>query len=200
MLKKLHYKFIFRRRVRVLAHELAACIEPGTNSLLDIGTGDGAVSKLIGDSHPQLKIFGIDTMARPQCAIPYSLFDGRQIPFADNTFDTCMLVDVLHHLSHIKEMLAEAKRVAGKYILVKDHLCANTIDLITLKVMDDVGNRPHGVAMKYNYLKKQDWEKIFKELGLVVITTKTRIPLYPVPFDFVFGRRLHFISLLAVVK
>lgn len=173
---------------------------PGTETILDIGSGNGAISKSIQDINPRLKIWGIDIMARPHNFIHFQLYDGKHIPFEDNSFDVCMLVDVLHHSLYIKELLAEAKRVSVSYILIKDHVYKSKFDFKTLKMMDDLGNKPHGVALEYNYLKEKEWEAVFSELGLTEIRRKTNIPLYPFPFNLFFGRRLHFISLLKVMK
>jgi hypothetical protein len=110
-----------------------------------------------------------------------------------------MFIDVLHHLTHVREILAEAKRVSARYILIKDHLYANRLDFKILKLMDELGNRPHGVATVYNYLTENEWEIIFRELGLEVVKMKTSIPLYPFPFSLIFGRHLHFITILKIL-
>ena len=200
MLKQLHHRFVFLRRIKVLSRELAAFIDPGTKTLLDIGSGDGSISKLIQDRNPSLKISGIDIIARMSSAIPVKIYDGKQIPFGDNSFDICMFVDVLHHSLHVKELLTEARRVSGKYILIKDHVYKTRLDFRTLKFMDDVGNKPYGVALEYNYLTEKEWDTIFNELGLEIVRKKTRIPLYLFPFNLVFGRGLHFICLLKIVN
>jgi SAM-dependent methyltransferase len=200
MFKQLHHKFVFLRRIKILSRELSSFIDPDIKSILDIGSGDGTISKLIQDCNPGLKIFGIDIMERPYSSIIFRLYDGKRIPFDDNRFDICMLVDVLHHSPHIKELLTEARRVSGKYILIKDHLYKTSFDFKTLKFMDNVGNKPHGVVLEYNYLMEKEWEMIFNDLELVLVKKKTRIPLYPFPFNLIFGRKLHFISLLKVIK
>lgn len=203
MLKQLHHRFIFVRRVKILSRELAAFINPDIKTILDIGCGDGTISKLMQDRNPGVKIFGIDVMARPHSEIPFKLYDGKHIPFADNSFDGCMLVDVLHHLPRgkaIKELLTEVKRVSCKYILIKDHQYKTRFDFKTLKFMDDIGNKPHGIRVEYNYLKENEWEGIFNDLGLTIIKRKTKIPLYAFPFNLFFGRKLHFISILKVLK
>jgi ubiquinone/menaquinone biosynthesis C-methylase UbiE len=200
MFKQLHHRFVFRRRVKVLSAALLSLINPGIKTMLDVGSGDGTISKLMQDNNPVLKITGIDIMERKNSLIPVKLYDGKNIPYDDDSFDGSMFIDVLHHLTNIKELLAEAKRVSRKYILIKDHLYKTNFDFKVLKFMDKVGNKPHGVALEYNYLKEKEWETIFKDLGLQIINKKTRIPLYPFPFNLLFGRNLHFVCMLEISK
>jgi len=168
--------------------------------MLDVGCGDGTISKIMQDNNPALEISGIDIMARPNSAIPVSLYDGEQIPYNDGSYDAVMFIDVLHHVKQIKKMLEEAKRVSSKYILIKDHLYKTGFDFRVLKFMDRVGNKPYGVALEYNYLKAEEWNAVFRKLGLKKVIEKTNIPLYPFPFSLLFGRRLHVVFLLEIVK
>jgi ubiquinone/menaquinone biosynthesis C-methylase UbiE len=200
MLKQLHYKLVFIRRIKVLSKELSAFINEDSKLILDIGSGDGTISKLIQDNNSAVHIDGLDVMARPSSLITVKLYDGRNIPYNDNIFDVAMFIDVLHHLAHIKELLLEAKRVSKKYILIKDHIYKSRFDFTTLKFMDDFGNKPYGVARVYNYLKEEEWQAIFSDVGLVVVKSKIKIPLYSFPFNLIFGRKLHFISLLQIIE
>lgn len=199
MLKQLHYKFVFVRRIKVLYKELSAFINEDSKLILDIGSGDGSISKLIQDNNSAVHIYGLDVMARPSSLITVKSYDGKNIPYNDNIFDIAMFVDVLHHLAHIKELLLEAKRVSKKYILIKDHVYKSKFDFTTLKFMDDFGNKPYGVARVYNYLKEEEWQAIFNDVGLIVVKSKTKIPLYSFPFNLIFGRKLHYISLLQII-
>jgi ubiquinone/menaquinone biosynthesis C-methylase UbiE len=200
MFKKLHHRFVFRRRVKVLSAALLTLINPAVKTILDIGCGDGTISKLMQDNNAGLKLSGIDIMERQSSLIPVTLYDGKYIPYDDDSFDCSMIIDVLHHLTHIKELIAEAKRVSRKYILVKDHQYKNNFDFKVLKFMDKAGNKPYGVALQYNYLKAAEWDIVFKDAGLNVLQKTTTIPLYPFPFNMLFGRRLHFVCLLEIVK
>ncbi len=200
MLKKLHHKLVFQRRTKVLSAALLSLINPRINSLLDAGCGDGTISKLMQEKNPGLEISGIDIIERPNSYIPVRIYDGNKIPYNDDSYDAVMLIDVLHHVKEIKQMLEEAKRVSRKYILVKDHLYKTHFDFRLLKFMDRVGNKPHGVTLEYNYLKEEEWALVFADLGLKRLVEKTDIPLYPFPFSILFGRKLHFVCLLQIVK
>jgi ubiquinone/menaquinone biosynthesis C-methylase UbiE len=199
LLQSLHNKYVFQRRIQVLSNEVASVLGD-TKTVLDIGCGDGTISKLSAEKKGNVHFSGIDVMARPTCAIDFKLFDGYTIPHPDNSFEACMFIDVLHHLNHIKEIIAEAKRVASKYIIIKDHLYKSQFDYSTLKFMDWVGNKPHSVDVIYNFKKEEYWKQLFEELGLEIVIFNKQIPLYPIPFNSLFGRELHFVALLKVKK
>lgn len=192
---RLHGKLVHARRIRVLADVLATQLHPGQR-VLDIGCGDGAISALLRERVPGIHIQGVEFLVRPDCAIPCRSFDGANLPFPDGSVDVCMLVDVLHHTQDVRGMLREACRVSRSYILLKDHLAENFLDHLTLKLMDWVGNRPHGVQLTYNYQSRRTWQRHFEELTLDTQTWLDRMPLYPVPVSWIAGRHLHFIALL----
>lgn len=186
---------MFGRRARVLAASLAARIPAGA-SVLDVGCGDGTVGHLIAEIDPTISIRGVEVAPRPRCRIACLPFDGRTIPLDDASVDVCLFVDVLHHTLNIPELLAEARRVSRRHVLVKDHACETALDRAVLSFMDWVGNRPHGVSLPYNYQRDAEWRRHLRACGLRLVSWQARLPLYPFPFDHVFGRGLHFIALL----
>ena len=145
---------------------------------------------------PDVRIEGIDVLVRPDTAIPVTEYDGSHIPFPDDSFDAAILVDVLHHTDDPGLVLAEAARVARHGVLVKDHFRNGLLAGPTLRFMDWVGNASHGVRLPYNYLSRREWMALWQRLDLSPEALETRIGLYPQPFDAVFGRGLHFVSLL----
>ena len=190
-----HQSLVVGRRVRVLAHLLAAKV-PGNSSVLDIGCGDGTVGSLIQSAVPSVQIQGIEIAERPACRIPCGSFDGLHIPFPDATFDVCMFVDVLHHTNDIRQVLAEASRVSRRFLLIKDHRSESPLDFYTLKFMDWIGNRPHGVVLPNNYQSRSQWDIYFADAHLSLRAWEDQVPLYPFPFSTIFGGKLHFVALL----
>jgi ubiquinone/menaquinone biosynthesis C-methylase UbiE len=191
----LHGRFVFKRRVNVIAKHLAAMIPPGSK-VLDVGCGDGSLAALLTQIAPGIEVQGVEVHARPDCAIDCRLYDGEHLPFPDNSFDLCLFVDVLHHTMDPETICKDASRVSKASVLIKDHLCENAFDKWTLRFMDWVGNRHHGVALPYNYLSGERWSKLFDAAGLEPVKTERDLPLYSPPFSFLFGRNLHFVSLL----
>ncbi len=195
LMDAVHSRLVHSRRISVLANAISSLIPPG-KKLLDVGCGDGRLDALLKASVTNLEVEGVETLARPACAVPCRLFNGIHLPFADNSFDGCMFVDVLHHTTEPEKILRDACRVSRDFILIKDHLSANQFDHATLRFMDWVGNRSHGVTLPYNYLTQPAWDRLFQSVGLQPAKTLQNLPLYPFPFSLLFGRKLHFIVLL----
>jgi SAM-dependent methyltransferase len=192
-----HRRLVFNRRADVIASRLAKMLPSG--SVLDVGCGDGTIDMLIGRARPDVEISGVDVLVRPTTQINVRPFDGRQLPFSNRSFDAVIFVDVLHHTDDPTVLLYEARRVARKTIILKDHTMDGVLAYEALRFMDYVGNVHHGVALPYNYWPERRWREAFTEIGLELTRWETRIPLYPFPASLIFGRRLHFIAQLVEV-
>ena len=191
----LHERVALGRRARVLAAHASRLIE-GPGTVLDVGSGDGAIAALLQRSRPDLTVSGVDTLVRPGSAIPVTRFDGGALPFADRSFRMVMLFDVLHHAEDAERLLAECARVSGQAIVLKDHLADGWGSAALLRYMDRVGNERHGVASPGNYLTRAEWTGAFARAGVVPVQWTGRVGLYPWPATLVFDRTLQFICRL----
>jgi SAM-dependent methyltransferase len=191
----LHEKFVFNRRVKVLAHWFATVLPEGVQ-VLDVGCGDGLISALLEQHRPDVAVRGIDVLPRSTSHIPVEIFDGEHFPFEDKSFDVVLFSDVLHHANDPKRLLREARRVAARNVLIKDHFRAGFMAKARLKFMDWVGNARFGVALPYNYWAEQRWRNVWRELGLEPETLVTKLGLYPFPASLLLDAELHFIASL----
>ena len=190
-----HNTHVLSRRVRVLATHLAA-LAPKEADILDVGCGDGQVAQLLLGQRPDVKISGVDVLVREKTAIPVSVFDGRTLPLGDATKDAVMFVDVLHHTEDPLVLLREAVRVSRRWILIKDHARDGLAAGPTLRFMDWVGNSRYGVALPYNYWSAAQWEAAWQKLKVRPVRSVTQLGLYPWWAAWLFGRRLHFVTIL----
>jgi SAM-dependent methyltransferase len=194
-LENLHAARVHPRRIRVLAAAAARLLPPGAH-VLDIGCGDGLMAATLAALRPDISIVGVEVAPRSGCHISVTAFDGRRVPFPDGSFDAVLLVDVLHHTVDPSVLLREAARVARQAVLLKDHARTGLGAGPTLRFMDGMGNRRHGVALPYNYLSPSAWTALFSACGLVVETRDPLPTLYPFPANLIFGRDLHFFARL----
>jgi len=219
LIERIHTTQVHTRRVRRLC-ELLSDVLPREGRVLDVGCGDGLLAKCILDrvgsasadrlfnsnsnnrsaeadpTKRNFKIEGIDVLVRDDTHIPVTRFDGNKIPFDDNSFDSVMFVDVLHHTDDPMVLLREAKRVTRGTIVIKDHTMNGLAAGSTLRFMDRVGNARYGVSLPYNYWPKAKWTRAFDELGLKIERWEKNLGLYPFPANLIFGRSLHFIAQL----
>ncbi len=191
----LHEKLVFNRRVETLASWFAQLVPKGAR-VLDVGCGDGLISAVLQAKRPDLILRGIDVLPRSHTHIPVEMFDGSLIPFDDQSFDVVLFSDVLHHTPDPAVLLREARRVARHSVLIKDHNRNGLAASARLRFMDWVGNARFGVALPYNYWSERQWREAWREIGLQPDQIVTTLGLYPLPANWIFGARLHFVALL----
>lgn len=194
----LHNALVANRRVEILTRWFAQLLLPNAR-VLDVGCGDGAVSALLQSKRPDIRVRGIDVLARSQPHIPVDIFDGVHFPFEDSSFDVVMFSDVLHHTEEPSVLLKEARRVTTQHVLIKDHYRKGLAAGLRLRFMDWVGNARYGVALPYNYWAEKQWNGAWQKVGLLPEKLLVRLGLYPIPADWIFGADLHFIALLKKV-
>jgi SAM-dependent methyltransferase len=173
-LELLHGRYVHNRRISVLS-EWCSSLIPRNASVLDVGSGDGRLVRVVSERRSDVSICALEVRLRT---------------------DAVMFVDVLHHTVEPMALLSEAVRVARHLIIIKDHLLQGTLAYSTLRLMDWVGNARHHVALPYNYWTAAEWQRAFSQLKLAVSSWESNLKLYPFPADLIFGRSLHFIAAL----
>lgn len=148
--------------------------------------------------NPKLEFKGIDVFLRPSVAIPAKAYNGKTIPNDDNSVDWITVCDVLHHTDDPIAILRECARVARHGVVVKDHLRKGLFAESTLRIMDWVGNRGHGVRLPYNYLSENEWNLAFAQANLETRRWDDHLCIYPFPFTLLFDRKLHFVTTLSL--
>ncbi len=197
LLDRIHEQYVFRWRVQRLVEHISNVI-PLRCSVLDVGCGDGLLAHLLLERRPDIRLRGLDVLRRSREYIPVATFDGKRIPFPDDSFDVIMFVDVLHHTESPADLIREAARAARAAVLIKDHTLDGLLARRTLTLMDAIGNARHGVALPYNYWHRRQWLETFSALDFELLHWDSKLQLYPGALDWLFGRSLHFIAFLGV--
>ena len=105
-----------RRRARQLAGRIAPHLTPGT-TVLDIGSGTGHNAEAL-QARGTLTCVEADVVDFHVVGSGPVVFDGTRLPFADRSFDTCLLTFVLSYPDDPATLLREAVRVASRSVLV----------------------------------------------------------------------------------
>lgn len=186
-----HHAASHSRRVEILARLIADLAQRETASLgapltcLDVGCGDMTLSRRLGALWPASRWQGVDIHAPPADSSgvdwrAYQQFDGRHLPFADDSIDVVLLCDVLHHAAPADQqpLLAECARVARHLVVWKDHFEYGPWSRTMLKIMDFVGNWAYGIRAPDYYFTPARALHLARQSGLVEARRHTGIQLY----------------------
>jgi ubiquinone/menaquinone biosynthesis C-methylase UbiE len=138
--------------------------------ILDLGCGSGIFGKKI-EKKLKKEVIGIDIVDKRVCQIPFKIYDGKNIPFSNDYFDVVIIAFVLHHTENPVSILKEAKRV-GKRIIIFEDLPEGISGKIYCFLHWITWNLFFGKSPKFNFHTSREWEEIFKNLGLKLISEK----------------------------
>ena len=139
------------------------------DKILDIGTGPGSVCLLMnGDGYNVTPIDVIDQTLSPE--IVPDIYNGKKLPYNNSSFDTALILTVLHHTSNPEEILLEAKRVADKIIIIED-IYTNPIQRYLTYFVDSIVNMEFS-GHPHSNKSDNEWKEVFLELGLKLKAAK----------------------------
>jgi len=162
-----------RRRKMGRAYDMALEIAemiPYGSKVLDVGCGNGFIAHHLSALLSE-EVVGIDVMKPAETPIHYRLYDGRQFPVRDNSFDAVLLCYVLHHSQDIHAMLNEVTRV----------LCSEGVAIIYEDIPRTWWDKGvcwiHNLKWKNrtgpcNFLNESEWRKIFEDYDFEVVTDR----------------------------
>lgn len=109
---------IARPRAKASVEHFAQYLRDG-ESIVDIGAGLCDITQLLrqkGHAVTPLDVqdFSMFTDIKPV------VYSGERLPFADKSFDTALILTVLHHTPEPVAVLREARRVARRIIIIED--------------------------------------------------------------------------------
>lgn len=145
--------------------------------ILDIGAGSGWIGEEI-QKRKNVKVALLDIINFNQTNSKLVLYDGENIPFANNYFDTSLLISTLHHCLKPLKVLEEARRVTKKKIIIIEDVPTPWINKVFLYLWDFSGYlitflvKPPGEGIPFNFKKVSGWQKIFKDFQLKIIFQK----------------------------
>lgn len=110
-------------QVFVFRHAKAIEMVEKGQKVLDVGCGDGLFLSALAQKEVLASGVDISEEGVKKCrekGLDASVVDiaTENLPFADDTFDTVIMLDVLEHLYAPEALLQEAARVSKKYIII----------------------------------------------------------------------------------
>lgn len=132
-------------------------------SILDIGTGPGSVCLLMNREGYNVALIDIiDQALSPE--IDPEIYNGKKLPYNDNSFDTALILTVLHHTSNSEEIISEAKRVSDKIIIIED-IYSNSFQKYLTFFVDSIVNMEFA-GHPHSNKSDREWKETFNKLRL----------------------------------
>lgn len=173
-------RFFFEKGLKNMVHKTISRFEGFINEndkVLDVGTGCGWNAQYLKEKK-NVQVALLDVIDFNQTDLKLVLYDGKKIPFPDNSFDAVLLIYVLHHCNKPLEILKEAKRVTKDRIIIMENTFASWFEKPLPYFWDTVINlgmavfliTPFKENMAFNFNKISKWEKMFNDLDLKLIS------------------------------
>lgn len=157
-----------KKRAKKLVHLLGRFIKKGDN-VLDLGMGDGLIAKQLQLNH-DIKIMGLDVEDYNTTDIPLVINNSKRLPFRDRQFDVVLIISVLHHADNFTSLLAEAKRICKRCIIILEDVYSNIIERMAIILTDALSNFLNPMNMPFNFRREREWLSIFNTLNLKLLS------------------------------
>ncbi len=115
---------IERRMVDGFSAALQRALPATASRVLEVGCGEGRQLTAIGDRFPNAALVGLDLpdveLEDAWSAVPLQMVQASalDLPFADNTFDLVLAIEVLEHLPDPARAMREIVRVASDAVVI----------------------------------------------------------------------------------
>ncbi|MHC4976599.1 MAG: class I SAM-dependent methyltransferase [Planctomycetota bacterium] len=189
---------IYNSRLEALSDAIVPYLQ-AQDRVLDVGCGSGMLATSLR-AHPRaaagLELHGLERVARGGEPIPVTQYDGKTIPFENDSFDVVIIADVLHHEENPDHLLGECARVSSRIVIVKDHKPEGFLAQQRISFMDWAANAGYGVPCLYRYNTREQWNHQFEALGLAPQHELATMSLYPPLVNLIFGRRLQYLAVV----
>lgn len=164
--------FIFNKLSKSWAEDKFKRINKFLNKdekILDLGAGKCALSWILKEEGYNVTPVDVKNLSLTDQIEPI-IYDGKNLPFADNSFDTVLLLTVLHHIPEPEIVLKESLRVADKIIIIED-VYSNPVQKYLTYFTDSLFNFEF-IGHPHSNKKDLEWKKVFKNLNLNLFYTK----------------------------
>jgi len=133
--------------------------------LIEIGSGPGSVLSVFRDKGHT--VFGLDIRDSGfEPRLRPTLYDGNIMPYDDDSFDTALLLTMLHHTPDPDAILQEASRIARRLIIIEDVYETAWQGRLT-KVTDSITNLEF-IGHPHSNRSDAQWRESFDRMGLTL--------------------------------
>lgn len=157
-------RFLEKVRIRGMLDCFEDYLKEG-DRVLDFGCGLGGISeKLINDGYD---VVSLDVKNVSLTDMEPVIYDGKKIPFKDDSFDVALVLTVLHHTADPEKLLEEVGRVAKRIVVIEDVYDSLVGKYITF-FFDSLFNLEFS-GHPHSNKSDEEWKKCFKRLGFSLV-------------------------------
>jgi len=157
-----------QKRAKVVVGRVLPYIKH-SKKIIDIGCGTGHVADLLTKEGKDITPVDISNKSLVNSIKPI-IYDGKHLPFPDQSFDTSLLLMVLHHIPEPSVVFSEAARV-GKELVIIETVYKKLLDKIIIVLFDSLANLYPGFFWN-SYCRDEDWKDFFKSKDYSVEATQ----------------------------
>jgi SAM-dependent methyltransferase len=166
--------------------EVASGVVPLLGRVLDVGCGDGRLSRIVDEAWAGQRIWvGVDSdEAEIDAARSGKLYEGlyaasaASLPLDDSTFDAAFSNSVLEHIPQVEPVIAEVSRLlkmGGRFVFTVPSpgfhtaLAGPWLPMVSRELyLDRIDKR----LAHHHYLDEQQWSTALRRVGLTLTMAK----------------------------
>ncbi len=136
-------------------------------SILDLGTGNGGLCLELRNRGHHVQPVDVKNISFFESVTPL-IYDGQELPYPDDYFDTVLLITVLHHTPDPAAVFDEGLRVARKRIIVMEDIYKNPFQKHLTFFTDSLVNLEF-VGHPHTNMTDEEWQALFADQGLNLV-------------------------------
>lgn len=143
--------------------KLIQWVRPG-EQVLNLGAGDCRLDLLL-KNRLGCDITPVDVENHNETTLPVTFFDGKTLPFSDQSVDVVLLLWVLHHAEDPSAVLSEARRVARRAVIVFEDRNESFTDRIIFRWFHRFLRWSQGFSLPHHEWTRDQWSCLAATMG-----------------------------------
>lgn len=140
--------------------------------VLDLGAGNSCLGHLLEKYH-DCRVINLEVNRyQTQNRLPLVIFDGRDIPFKDGSFDVVLVLFVLHHAAEPAQVLKEAKRICRRSVIVFEDYIESWHSLLHFRIFHALLAWNKTLALPQHELNMEQCSRLAIEAGFKEFSIK----------------------------